>query len=168
MVKSEARSTDADDQFRAVMEGLRTTIPAVTVLFGFLLALPFQSDFGEIGTVDRFTYALAFLSTAVSSILLIAPSAHQRVRALMTGIPRRSEEHVKVAVALTVAGTVILLVAIVASTYLVSSVRLGSAGAAAVLAMTAGLGAWSWFYLPLVTFRKWPADQPTEDRTSQD
>lgn len=157
-------SEGPDEQFRALMEGLRTTIPGVTVLFGFLLALPFQSDFGEIGTVDRFTYGLAFLSTALASILLIAPSAHQRVRALMTGIPRRSPEHVKVAVALTVVGTVSFLVAIVASTYLVASVRLGSAGAALALALIGGLAGWSWFYLPLVTFRSWPEDQ-TPDRS---
>lgn len=141
------------------MEGLRTTIPGVTVLFGFLLALPFQSDFGEIGAVDRFTYGLAFLSTALASVLLIAPSAHQRVRGLITGIPRQSPEHLKVALVLTVAGTVSFLVAIVASSYLVASVRLGSVGAAITLAVIGGLAAWSWFYLPLVTFRKWPADQ---------
>lgn len=148
----------ADDQFRALMEGLRTTIPGVTVLFGFLLALPFQSDFGEIAAVDRFTYGVAFLSTALAAVLLIAPSVHQRVRGLMTGIPRRSPEHVKVAVALTVVGTVSFLIAIVSSTYLVSSVRLGSVGAGIVLAATALLAAWSWFYLPLVTFKKWPKD----------
>lgn len=154
-----AKKTPADDQFRALMEGLRTTIPGVTVLFGFLLALPFQSDFGELDTEDRFTYAVAFLSTAVAAILLIAPSVHQRVRGLMTGIPRRSPEHVTVAVALTVAGTVSFLVAVVSSTYLVASVRLGSVGAAVVLAATALLAAWSWFYLPLVTFKKWPKNQ---------
>lgn len=155
-------STGPDEQFRALMEGLRTTIPGVTVLFGFLLALPFQSDFGDIGAVDRFTYGLAFLSTALASVLLIAPSAHQRVRALLTGIPRRSPEHVRVAVALTVAGTVCFLVAIVASSYLVASVRLGSVGAGITLATIGGLAGWSWFYLPLVTFSKWPADQGSE------
>ena len=149
----------ADEQFRALMEGLRTTIPGVTVLFGFLLALPFQSDFGDIAAVDRFTYGVAFLSTAVAAVLLIAPSVHQRVRGLMTGIPRRSPEHVKVAVALTVAGTVSFLIAIVSSTYLVSSVRLGSVGAGIVLAATALLASWAWFYLPLVTFKKWPKGQ---------
>ena len=149
----------ADENFRALMEGLRTTIPGVTVLFGFLLALPFQSDFGDISAVDRFTFAIAFLSTAVASVLLIAPSVHQRVRGLMTGLPRRSHAHVKVAVMLTVAGTLAFLVAIVASTYLVASVRLGSVGASVTLAVMAGLAGWSWFYLPLVTFRKWPSDQ---------
>jgi hypothetical protein len=129
------------------------------VLFGFLLALPFQSDFADIAAVDRFTYGLAFLSTAVAAVLMIAPSVHQRVRGLMTGIRRRSDEHVRVAVMLTVAGTVSFLVGIVASTYLVASVRLGSVGAGIVLALMSGLAGWSWFYLPLVTFRKWPSTQ---------
>jgi hypothetical protein len=152
-------SSSPDDEFRSLMEGLRTTIPGVTVLFGFLLALPFQSDFADIAAVDRFTYGLAFLSTAVAAVLMIAPSVHQRVRGLMTGIRRRSVEHVRVAVMLTVAGTVSFLVGIVASTYLVASVRLGSVGAGIVLALMSGLAGWSWFYLPLVTFRKWPSTQ---------
>lgn len=147
---------DPDDAFRALMEGLRTTIPGVTVLFGFLLALPFQSDFGDIAAVDRFTYGVAFLSTAVAAVLLIAPSVHQRVRGMVNGIARKTIEHVRVAVALTIAGTVAFLVSIVACTYLVTSVRLGSTAAAVSLAGVAGLAGWSWFYLPLVTFRKWP------------
>jgi TctA family transporter len=159
MSEPKSSTVSADDQFRALMEGLRTTIPGVTVLFGFLLALPFQSDFEQLSTLDRFTYTVAFFCTAVAAILLIAPSVHQRVRGLMTGIPRRSSEHVKAAVALTVAGTVSFLVAIVASTFLVASERLGSTAAAIVLALTALLAGWSWFYLPLVTFKKWPADQ---------
>lgn len=152
-----------DATFRALMEGLRTTIPGVTVLFGFLLALPFQSDFGAISAVDRATYGVAFLSAAVASVLLIAPSVHQRVRGLIDGIPRRSHAHVKVAVMLTVAGTASFLVSIVASTYLVASVRLGSTAGAVTLAAIAALAGWSWFYLPLVTFMKWPRTGPAND-----
>lgn len=147
---------DPDDAFRALMEGLRTTIPGVTVLFGFLLALPFQSDFGEISAVDRFTYGVAFLSTAVATVLLIAPSVHQRVRGMVSGVARKTIEHVRAAVALTIAGTISFLVSIVSCTYLVTSVRLGSTAAGISLAAVAGLAGWSWFYLPLVTFRKWP------------
>ncbi len=155
---SEPRS-GPDDEFRSLMEGLRTTLPGVQVLFGFLLALPFTGDFGAITPVDRFTYAVAFLSTAVSSILLIAPSAHQRVRALLTGIPRSHVEHVRVAVKITVAGTIAFLVGIVASVYLVTSVQLGSRWAAASVAVVTGLAAWTWFYMPLVRFQRWPDDQ---------
>ena len=35
-------TTDVDDQFRAILEGLRTTLPGVQVLFAFLLTLPLQ------------------------------------------------------------------------------------------------------------------------------
>lgn len=159
LTPDERPDQDPDDAFRALMEGLRTTIPGVTVLFGFLLALPFQSDFGDISAVDRFTYGVAFLSTAVAAVLLIAPSVHQRVRGMMTGVARKTVEHVRAAVALTIAGTVSFLISIVACTYLVTSVRLGSAAAAMSLAGIAGLAGWSWFYLPLVTFRNWPGSR---------
>lgn len=38
----EASPDEIDDQFRAVLEGLRTTIPGVMVRFSFLLALHFR------------------------------------------------------------------------------------------------------------------------------
>lgn len=151
---SNGEHDDPDDQFRALLEGLRTTLPGVQVLFGFLLALPFQSDFATIRAADRFTYGVAFLATAIASILLIAPSAHQRIRGLMTGIPRRSPAHVRTAVKLAVAGTISFLVAIVAAVYLVASVRMGPGGAAVAVALVAGLAGWTWFYMPLVSFRR--------------
>jgi len=151
-----APDNEVDEQFRALMEGLRTTLPGVQVLFGFLLALPFQSDFSTIASVDRFSYGVAFLSSAVASVLLIAPSAHQRVRGLVTGIPRRTRSHLETAVRLTVAGTAAFLVAIMASVHLVTSVRFGSVGAALAMSAIAGLAGWTWFFMPLVSFRRRP------------
>lgn len=160
---TDRQSNGPDDEFRALLEGLRTTLPGVQVLFGFLLALPFQSDFGELSRADRVTYGVAFFATAVSSILLIAPSAHQRMRALVTGIPRQHTEHVRAAVILTVAGTMSFLVAIVASVYLVASVQFSSTIAAVAAAMVSGLAAWTWIYMPVVLFQRWPADQAQSD-----
>lgn len=154
VVADDDGSEGVDEQFRALMEGLRTTIPGVTVLFGFLLALPFQSDFSTIDPVVRFTYGVAFVATAVAAVLLIAPSAHQRVRALMSGIPRKTASHVATAVRLAVAGTASFLVAIVASVYLVTSVRFGNVGSAIALAVIGGLAAWAWFWIPLVRFQR--------------
>ena len=36
----EKMENDVDDQFRSLMEGLRTTLPGVQVLFAFLVVLP--------------------------------------------------------------------------------------------------------------------------------
>ena len=42
------RTQEIDDQFRSLMEGLRTTIPGVMVLFAFLLTLPLQPAFADL------------------------------------------------------------------------------------------------------------------------
>lgn len=150
-----------DKQFRALMEGLRTTLPGVQVLFGFLLALPFQSGFA-LTQGEGVVYAVAFISSAVASVLLIAPSAHQRVRGLVAGIPRRHQSHLVIAVRLTVVGTGAFLVAIVSSVYLVMSVRFGSPEASLATAAVAGLAAWTWFYMPWVSFRSSPGEDAGE------
>lgn len=143
---------DADDQFRALMEGLRTTLPGVQVLFAFLLTLPFQPAFSDLDGGDRLAYAVAIYASAVASVLLIAPSVHQRVRAPISGITRRHLDHVQVAAWLAIAGTVVFLVALVAAVYLVSSVVFAHTAAVTASVVIAATAGWTWFVLPAVQF----------------
>ncbi len=145
---------DVDDAFRAVLEGLRTTLPGVQVLFAFLLTVPFQSSFADLSGVNQTAYYLAFFASAVASILLIAPSAHQRLRAPKSGVRRRSHSHLRFTVRMTIVGTAVFAVAIAAAVYLVTSVLLDDVTAAMGTAVVAALVAWAWFYVPLVTFER--------------
>ena len=135
------------------MEGLRTTIPGVMVLFSFLLILPLQSSFVEISTVNTTVFYVAFGSAAISSVLLISPSVHQRVRAPISGIKRRTWSHVMYATKVAIAGTVTFLIAIAAGVYLVSSLVFTDVVAVAATTIIAVVAGWAWFYLPLVRFR---------------
>lgn len=144
---------EVDDQFRAIMEGLRTTIPGVMVLFSFLLILPLQSSFSEISSTDTAVFYTAFLSSALSSVLLIAPSVHQRVRAPISGIRRTTLEHVMTATRIAVVGTVLFLLSISAVVYLVSAIVFADSVAALATAGTTLIAGWAWFYVPLVRFR---------------
>ncbi|NND04471.1 MAG: hypothetical protein HKN91_16975 [Acidimicrobiia bacterium] len=155
--------SEVDDQFRALMEGLRTTIPGVVVLFSFLLILPLQSPFGELSKGNRYVFYAAFASAAAAVVLLIAPSVHQRVRAPISGIRRSSKTHVMFAGKMAIAGTVCFLVSIVTVVYLVSSLVLTGtlpAIATSVIALVAG---WAWFYVPIVTFRERPNEDDGDD-----
>lgn len=143
---------EIDDQFRAIMEGLRTSIPGVMVLFSFLLVLPLQSSFPELSDVNRLVYYVAFTSAAISAVLLIAPSVHQRVRAPISGIKRRSWGHVMFATKLAIAGTVFFLVAIASVVFLVSSLVFSDALAITATVVIALISSWAWFYVPLVSF----------------
>jgi hypothetical protein len=145
---------DVDDQFRSLMEGLRTTLPGVQVLFAFLLVLPLQAEFASISDIEKLAYYISFFGSALASVLLIAPSAHQRLRAPITGLERRSERHLHVAVNLTIAGTIIFSIALAAAVFLISSLTLTDSLAIAATIAVAAITAWSWFYIPLVTFRR--------------
>lgn len=147
-------TTDVDDQFRAILEGLRTTLPGVQVLFAFLLTLPLQSAFDAIRDMERYAYYVAFFGSAVSSVLFIAPSAHQRLRAPITGVERRSERHLQTTVKLTIAGTAIFAISLTASVFLISTLVLTDSSAVAAAVAVAALIVWSWFFVPLVTFQR--------------
>jgi uncharacterized membrane protein len=153
MGKAESQS-DVDDQFRAILEGLRTTLPGVQVLFAFLLVLPLQASFAEIRDLERFAYYVAFFGSAMASVLLIAPSAHQRLRAPITGVERRSRAHLRITILLTIVGTVVFAVSLAAAVFLISMLTLTDSVAVAATGAVALVIAWSWFYVPLVTFQR--------------
>jgi hypothetical protein len=147
-------SESVDDAFRSLMEGLRTTLPGVQVLFAFLLILPFRPEFSDLSLMQRRVFYLAFAMSAVGSVLLIAPSVHQRVRAPVSGVQRRTARHVMVASHMAVAGTICLAVAITAVSFLVSQLVFGVGIAAVALATVGLLIAWAWFYVPIVDFAR--------------
>lgn len=144
---------ELDEQFRALMEGLRTTLPGVQVLFAFLLTLPFYGAFGELSDRQRVVYYVAFLSGALATVLLVAPSVHQRLRAKHSSLARRHPRHVMSAVRLANAGTALAAVALVASSYLVSVLVFGDLVGALAAVLTGGLAAFTWVYLPLYAWR---------------
>lgn len=143
-----------DDAFRAVMEGLRTTLPGVQVLFAFLLTLPLQSAFADLRGAERTAYFVAFYGAAVANVLLIAPSAHQRLRAPDSGVARTSKSNLLFTVRVTIAGTAIFATALASSVYLAATIVFSNEEAAIGTAAIAGLVAWSWFYVPIVTFKE--------------
>jgi hypothetical protein len=144
---------DVDDAFRSILEGLRTTLPGVQVLFALLLILPFQASFADLRGIERAMFYIAFFSSSVASVLLIAPSAHQRLRAPITGVRRRSAAHLLTTVRITIVGTVAFAVALSSAVYLVSALVFEDATAVAATAAVAVLVVWAWFYVPLISFR---------------
>ena len=152
--RQEIAENEVDDAFRAFMEGLRTTLPGIQVLFAFLLILPFQQSFQQLSGPEEIAYFVAFFGSAVASILLIAPSAHQRVRAPQSGVRRHSLQHLQMTVRITIVGTVVFAIALVAAVYLVSSILLETAASVVATVLVGLILGWAWFYVPLVTFNE--------------
>lgn len=147
-------TTTIDEQFRALMEGIRTSLPGAQVLFAFLLTAPLQSRFADVTELERAAFAVAFYSSGIASVLLIAPSVHQRVRAPITGLPRRSKRHLIWATWVAIVGSIAMGVAMLATVLLVSRLMFGSSVALAATVLSAAVVTWSWFYLPIVTFSR--------------
>ncbi|HEX5614341.1 MAG TPA: DUF6328 family protein [Acidimicrobiia bacterium] len=149
-----ASDEEVEERFRSLLEGLRTTLPGVQVLFAFLLALPFQSRFADLTETQENVYYLSFVTAAIASVLLIAPSVHQRMRAPIDGVARRSYRHLMTAVHLSIAGTGAFGVALIASSFLVTSLVFDDTVATIGVTLVGALMTWTWLYMPLVSFSR--------------
>jgi Family of unknown function (DUF6328) len=63
-----------------LLNELRVALPGVQVLFAFLLAVPLANGFPKLSQTGRDVYFAAFIATALSIVLLIAPSSYHRLR----------------------------------------------------------------------------------------
>src|SRR5881397_3111932 len=76
----EGEKQRVDRELIELLNELRVAMPGVQVLFAFLLIVPFSNGFPKMTPVQRDVYFVAFLCTAVATLLLIAPSIHHRLR----------------------------------------------------------------------------------------
>lgn len=78
---SDAPTVDEQrERYRELLEELRTIIPGVQVLFGFLLTVPFSSRFAELDALGRGAFAGALLSSALATVVFLTPAAYHRVK----------------------------------------------------------------------------------------
>jgi hypothetical protein len=128
-----------------LLNELRVALPGVQVLFAFLLIVPFSQGWEHIRGRDRNVYFAAVLLTALSTALLIAPSAHHRMR-FRDSV---KEQILRDATRFAIAGLASLALATAATLYLITDVVYRS-DLAAVVAAAFGFGVIAfWFLYPL-------------------
>src|SRR5947208_9382580 len=88
----------------------------VQVLFAFLLAVPFANGFPRLGELDRDIFFVAFIATALSTVLLIAPSSYHRLR----WREHDKERMLVVSNALTIGGLALLAIAITCTVFVIT------------------------------------------------
>jgi hypothetical protein len=69
-----------DRQMMELLNELRVALPGVQFLLAFLLTVPFAQGFERVTATQKTLFYAALMATAVSTILLIAPSATHRLR----------------------------------------------------------------------------------------
>jgi hypothetical protein len=76
----ESAAERANRELIELLNELRVALPGVQVLFAFLLVVPFSDRFDRLDASDRRVYFAAVLATVASTICLMAPTAHHRLR----------------------------------------------------------------------------------------
>jgi hypothetical protein len=66
-------------QMMELLNELRVAMPGVQILFGFLLAVPFQQRFAQVTDFQQTVYFATLVCSAVAAAFLNAPSAYHRV-----------------------------------------------------------------------------------------
>ena len=128
-----------------LLNELRVALPGVQVLFAFLLAVPFANGFPKLSATDRDIFFVAFIATALSTILLIAPSSYHRLRWRQ----HDKERLLVISNVLTIAGLFSLAVAITATVFVITDFLFHHTWAAAFTAMIGALFLVFWYGLPL-------------------
>ena len=128
-----------------LLQELRVVLPGVQVLFAFLLTVPFAAGFDGVSTLQKDVFFGTLICTALSTGLLIAPSAHHR----LLWRQHAREHRLKVANRLSIAGMVLLLPAIAGSLFVITDILFGSRPASLVTAAVAAFLGYVWFVMPI-------------------
>jgi Kef-type K+ transport system membrane component KefB len=128
-----------------LLNELRVALPGVQVLFAFLLAVPFANGFPKLGKLDRDVFFVAFISTALSTVALIAPSSYHRLRWRQ----HDKERMLVISNALTIAGLALLAIAISCTVFVITDFLFHRAWAATFTAIVAAAFLVLWYGLPI-------------------
>jgi Family of unknown function (DUF6328) len=148
VTEAEDRESAAERANRELIEllnELRVALPGVQVLFAFLLIVPFSQGYDKLDAGDRRVYFAAVLATVVSTMCLMAPTAHHRLR-FRSGV---KEQLLHVANVFAIVGLVLLAFAMAAVTYVITDVVYPGTLPRTVSAVLAGMFAVVWFVLPV-------------------
>jgi len=131
-------------------DDLRIALPGATVLFAFLLTLPFSSRFTVITVgLEKDVYFVAFIASVLASVFLIAPSALHRVYHQLRD-PGGLESLLRIAGYLAVVGSFFLAVSMGAVVFVVTDALYAHVAAAFAAGGVLTLTAFLWFALPVL------------------
>src|SRR3954449_6157362 len=144
-VRGETVHQVLDRNLAELLQELRVAITGVQILFAFLLGLAFTARFATLGGFELALYTVALLSTALATIVLIAPVSFHRL------VFRRRKKAALVAVTdrLLLVGLGLLVVAISSAVLLILDVALGRWQGLAGGGLIALTGLLTWYALPV-------------------
>ena len=135
-----------DRELMELLNELRVALPGIQVMFAFLLIVPFSQGFVKVTELQKNVYFLTFLTTALATAFLIAPTTYHRLR-WRTG----DKEHMlKVSNRYAIIGTAFLALAMTGVVFLITDFLYDSGLSIIATAGAAGVFAFLWFGVPLL------------------
>src|SRR5215207_5143403 len=132
-----------------LLNELRVALPGVQVLFAFLLIVPFSQGFDGLTNFQKELYFGVLLATALTTALLIGPTAHHRLLFRM-----RDKEHlVRVSNRMTLAGLAVLALSLTGAVLLISDILFKTAPTIVFTAITGLILVTLWGVVPLLRRR---------------
>jgi Family of unknown function (DUF6328) len=153
--RRETKFERADRNLGELLQELRVALPGVQILFAFLLTVPFAQGFTRLNGDQRDLYFGVLMATALSTALLIAPTANHRLL-----FRQRDKEHlVTISNRLAIAGLMVLAVAITGAVLLIADLIFTGAQVWIYTVVTALLFIVLWVVLPLLRRRELSASE---------
>lgn len=149
-VRDEERREDPkarlEREHNELLQELRSLIPGAQVLLGFLLAISFTDNFGDLSDGERYVYYGTLVCTAIALVLFMAPAAHHRLR-FREGdkdyLLRKANRE-------AIAGTVASSLALTGVLYLVTDLVFGATEAIVAAVAFFAFAAWRWWFFALL------------------
>ena len=135
-----------DRELIELLNELRVVLPGIQVMFAFLLVVPFSQGWAQVTDLQRNVYFLSFLSTAVATAFLIAPTTYHRLRWRAKDKERMLETSNRYAIA----GTAFLALAMSGVVFFITDFIDDTALTMCTTAAAAGLFTFLWFGVPLI------------------
>ncbi len=149
--RDETEQERNDRNWGEIMQELRVIQTGTQLLTGFLLTLPFQARFATLNGYEVVTYLVLVAIAVTATLLALLPVAfhralfRHRAKGSMVLLANRVLQFAIVAVALTLTGTITLIIDVV----------IGRAEGIIVGGVTLAVLASCWFALPIVLRRRW-------------
>jgi hypothetical protein len=160
--KEETPKQRLDRNLMELLGELRVALPGVQVLFAFLLAVPFAARFDTVSSFDKHVYFATLLSTAISTALLITPSAYHRILFRY----RDRENIIFLSNKLIILGLAFMAIAITGAVLLITDFLFSRTAAIVTAGLIAALFIALWYVAPYVRRKQLdraPDIEPTPD-----
>ena len=149
-----------DQELIEILNEVRVALAGASVLFGFLLVLPFSSEWNRTTDGQQAAYLVAFVATILSVIGLMTPTAYHRLR----WRERNKERTLRISHLGALSGIALLAVAMSAVAYLVLDQVASTAWAVFATVAVGSAFAVVWFALPLsAPYDRWDNDVDEDD-----